>query len=155
MTLFWTWLPLQSLFFLVRSYSHGVDIVFSPDIVVGIKEYVILVHLFIQLQQVLVVVRGIFIVSLRSFVLAHSFSSCGHRLHRTRLRSGLSWSTACRILVSWPGIETISLELQGRFLTIGRPSKSYLLFWFAFPSNIEHLVFCYWPFMYLLCRNVC
>ena len=60
MTLFWTWLLLQRLFFQVRSYSQGVDINFSPDMLVGIKEYVILVHLFIQLQQVLVVVHGIF-----------------------------------------------------------------------------------------------
>ena len=157
MTLFWTWLPLQGLCFQVRSFSQGVDIIFSSDILVGIKEYVILVHLFIQLQQVLVVGHGIYIVSLRSFVLVHSFSSCGHRLHRTGFvvkTCRLRWSTACRILVFWSGIETISPALQGRFLTIGPPGKSYLLFRFAFPTDIEHLVFCYWPLVYLLCTNV-
>ena len=35
---------MQRLFFQVRSYSQGVDIIFPPDMLVGIKEYVILVH---------------------------------------------------------------------------------------------------------------
>ena len=35
-----------------------------------------------------------------------------------------SCSTACRILVPWPGIEPLSLALQGRFITIGPPGKS-------------------------------
>ena len=38
---------------------------------------------------------------------------------------GLSCSLACRILVSWPGIEPESPGLQGRFLTTGPPGKSW------------------------------
>ena len=38
---------------------------------------------------------------------------------------GLSWLVACGILVPWPGIETVSPALQGRFLTTG-PHRSSL-----------------------------
>ena len=37
---------------------------------------------------------------------------------------GLSCPTTCEILVPWPGIESVSPALEGRFLTTGSPGKS-------------------------------
>ena len=39
------------------------------------------------------------------------------------LPRGLSGSTLCEILVPWPGIDSVSIALEGRFLTTRSPEK--------------------------------
>ena len=60
-------------------------------------------------------------------VAAHRFSSCGPPECAVSAAAvcGPSRSTACGILVAWPGTEPSSPALQGGFLTTGPPGKSH------------------------------
>ena len=72
---------------------------------------------------------GSFVAALGLFVVARGLlSSCGlqapGRVGSVVVVHGLSCPTACWILVPWPGIEPVSPELAGGFLTTAPPGKS-------------------------------
>ena len=58
------------------------------------------------------------------FIEDHGLSSCTSVIV-VIVAYELHWSVACGILVAWPGIEPVSPELQGGFLTTGLPEKSH------------------------------
>ena len=65
--------------------------------------------------------RGIFAVA------CGLLSSCGEHMGSVVVARRLSCPSACGILVSRPGIERVSPELEGGFLTTGQPGKSLLV----------------------------
>ena len=84
------------------------------------------IYLCIWLCQILAAAHEILLCHSGSFIVAH-------RLH---------CSTACRILVPWPGIEPASPALQGEFLTPGLPGKTlqHIFFLIKFAFSTKRLV---------------
>ena len=85
-------------------------------------------YLFILLCRILAVACRIFIASWGIFHWSAQTLCSGTRAPECAgsvvVTGGLSCSTACGILVPWPGIEPSSPALQSWFLTTGPPGKS-------------------------------
>jgi len=66
----------------------------------------------------------VLVTALGSLLPRCSIFCCGHRLTDSVVAvQGLSYSTACGILVPQPGIEPLSPTLPGRLLTTGQPDQ--------------------------------
>ena len=85
----------------------------------------IFIHLFIWLSQVLVRLDLASIQDLCCGACRILGSSQALEFMSSAVAAcGLSWSTACGILVPSPGFEPMSPALEGRFLCTGPPGKS-------------------------------
>ena len=69
-----------------------------------------------------------------SVVVAHGLSSCGLQVLERRLSSCGAWDKLLRGMwdLSGPGLEPISPELAGRFLTTAPPGKSHIVLTFYY-----------------------
>ena len=137
--------------YLFRSSTHFLKIFICP---------------FIWLGWVSVAARGISLSHAGSANVMHGLSSCGtrapghlgsraHRLQGTRAPGhsgsralGLSTcSMACAILVPWSGIQSVSPELPGGFLTTRPPGKPLL-------SAFDWVVWNFFILSYMSCLYI-
>ena len=105
---------------------------------------------FIWLGWVSVAARGISLSHAGSANVMHGLSSCGTWApgHSGSRALGLSTcSMACAILVPWSGIQSVSPELPGGFLTPGPPGKPLL-------SAFDWVVWNFFILSYMSCLYI-